>query len=163
MWLKKNPFGVSFSGDVENLSLFFYFLFFFFFFFLLLVAARFDVSVKTRAKSVRWAARRGPRRGPWRRLIWALRCRCHRVQTGSRGNPGCGTPSSASPRGPSPPPGSPPAPWWRRSGSCPSNWWERKKNTASIKHHKLTMAAKRGRRPGMWRRRQSFHRNKVFD
>lgn len=85
----------------------------------------FLVSVKTPAKSVWWAVWLGPRRGPWRRLIWGLHCRRHRVQTNSHGNPGCGTPFSVSPRGPSLPPGSPPAPSWHRSGSYPSNWQEK--------------------------------------
>lgn len=85
----------------------------------------FLVSVKTPAKSVWWAAWLGPRRGPWRRPIWGPRCRRHRVQTNSHGNPGCGTPFSVSPRGPSLPPGSPPAPSWHRSGSYPSNWQEK--------------------------------------
>lgn len=123
---------MKFSGDefgIEAIALFLFsfsfgfFLFFssfhvVFFFFLF-------VSVKTRAKSVWWAVWLGPRRGPWRQLIWGLRCRRHRVQTNSHGNPGCGTPFSVSPRGPSLPPGSPPAPSWRRSGSYPSNWQEK--------------------------------------
>lgn len=93
------------------------------------------VSVKTRAKSVWWAVWLGPRRGPWRRLIWGLRCRRHRVQTNSHGNPGCGTPFSVSPRGPSLPPGSPPAPSWRRSGSYPSNWQEKTQQALAPQAH----------------------------
>lgn len=100
-------------------EVFFFSLFVLWFFF-------FTGSVKTPAKSVRWAVWWGARRGPRRRLIWVLRCRRHRVQTDSHGSPGCGTPFSASPRGRSPPPGSRPAPSWRRSGSYPSNWQERR-------------------------------------
>ena len=115
-----------------TLFLFSFFIFFFPFFLLFTVVLFFCslffspvFSVKTPAKSVWWAAWWGPRRGPWRRLIWGLRCRCHRVQTNSHGNPGCGTPFSVSPRGPSLPPDSPPAPSWHRSGSYPSSWREK--------------------------------------
>lgn len=135
-FLVMSPVEVVFFSIVEQLSLFFYFLFsfvfFLFFFFSLSCCCFFFLStffpvfsVKTPAKSVWWAAWWGPRRGPWRRLIWGLRCRCYRVQTNSHGNPGCGTPFSVSPRGPSLPPDSPPAPSWHRSGSYPSSWREK--------------------------------------
>lgn len=120
----------QYRGEVIALFLFSFFIcifpfFFFSSFHFVFCFMFFLVSVKTPAKSVWWAVWLGPRRGPWRRLIWGLRCRRHRVQTNSHGNPGCGTPFSVSPRGPSLPPGSPPAPSWHRSGSYPSNWQEK--------------------------------------
>lgn len=120
----------------HSFSIFFFHLCFSFFSSFRFVFFMFSlVSVKTPAKSVWWAVWLGPRRGPWRQLIWGLRCRHHTVQTNSHGNPGCGTPFSVSPRGPSLPPGSPPAPSWRRSGSYPSNWQEKTQQALTPQAH----------------------------
>lgn len=140
-WIQTQLYFSVLKSSFHSFSIFFFFYLCFPFFssfhfvFLGCFVLFFLVSVKTPAKSVWWAVWLGAWRGPWRRLIWGLRCRRHRVQTNSHGNPGCGTLFSVSPRGPSLPPGSPPAPSWHRSGSYPSNWQEKTQqalNTTSL-------------------------------